>query len=249
MRARYYYWVLFALILAACDNNNPRLFDDNTESKTPNFLDLTEDTSTHQKNSEVKEVVTEKSLTLPQKLLRSSVTIMVADNTHEIIGLGSGVFIEPSIIATNQHVIEKGNSFRIKLNEDEIEYTVKVVAIDEKNDVALLKTEKDFPDYAVQMQTEMPVVGTHILVAGSPEGLEGTISEGIISSIRRTSDKDLLQISAPISPGSSGGPIVNDNGELIGISVATFNTKRAQNLNFGVPAKYIQRLRTNFVGR
>jgi S1-C subfamily serine protease len=94
----------------------------------------------------------------------------------------------------------------------------------------------------IKISSNLPKIGDDIMVAGSPQGLEGTISKGIISSIRKFDpyDYELIQISAPISEGSSGGPVVNSSGELIGISVS--GMKEGQNLNFAVPVKYISHL-------
>ena len=75
---------------------------------------------------------------------------------------------------------------------------------------------------------------------GNPQGLEGTFSQGIVSSIREVGTDKLLQITAPISPGSSGGPVLNGKGEVIGISVATF--RGGQNLNFAIPSDYLKTL-------
>ena len=86
-------------------------------------------------------------------------------------------------------------------------------------------------------------IGQKIFAIGSPLGLEGTISDGIISGLRNFERFSLLQISAPISPGNSGGPIVNENGEVIGVAPYTFS--EGQNLNFAVPVKYLKELFNN----
>ena len=83
-------------------------------------------------------------------------------------------------------------------------------------------------------------IGDEIFAVGNPKGLEGTFSKGIISAIRKIEEDTLLQITAPISPGSSGGPILNTEGDVIGISVATF--KGGQNLNFAIPTSYLSKL-------
>lgn len=85
-------------------------------------------------------------------------------------------------------------------------------------------------------------VGDSVFAVGNPQGLEGTFSQGIISSIRQIGTETLLQLTAPISPGSSGGPVLNSQGEVIGVSVATF--RGGQNLNFAIPAKYLRELLT-----
>jgi hypothetical protein len=83
-------------------------------------------------------------------------------------------------------------------------------------------------------------VGDEVFVAGNPQGLEGTFSQGIVSGIRDVESGTLLQITAPISPGSSGGPVLNSEGKVVGISVATFTS--GQNLNFAIPANYLASL-------
>ena len=243
MSIKYIYCLCVLIAINSCGDHNGHLLDGETAEKTHNFLDLKDD-SPKEIKSEAQEIIHKDSMSVPQKLLKSSVTVIVKNIHGVVIKLGSGVFISPGLIATNAHVVESGKSFKVKLNETQFEYSVSVIATDQLHDLAILKSERTFPDYPLLIDEELPKIGSHILVAGSPEGLEGTISEGIISSIRSFdgSDHDLLQISAPISPGSSGGPIINDKGELIGISVSSLVKERSQNLNFGVPVKYITHL-------
>ena len=86
-------------------------------------------------------------------------------------------------------------------------------------------------------------VGDEVYAIGNPQGLEGTFSQGIVSSIRQIGSDTLFQITAPISPGSSGGPVLNAQGKVIGIAVATFSG--GQNLNFAIPASYLTLLLQN----
>ena len=83
-------------------------------------------------------------------------------------------------------------------------------------------------------------VGDAVYAVGNPQGLEGTFSQGIISSLREFKESKIIQITAPISPGSSGGPVLSAKGEVIGVSVATF--RGGQNLNFAIPASYLSKL-------
>ncbi len=132
------------------------------------------------------------------------------------------------------------------LTGDKSEYAIDgSVAINEDDDLALLQIgagiePADDPYLAVLVPRGRPLsvaggeirneIGDTVYVAGNPEGLEGTFSQGIISAFRGT---DYIQITAPISPGSSGGPVMNQRGDVIG--VATLFSKEGQNLNFAVP--------------
>jgi hypothetical protein len=84
-----------------------------------------------------------------------------------------------------------------------------------------------------------------VYAIGNPKGLTGTISEGIVSGIRDLSSKSLIQITAPISPGSSGGPIINNSGQVIGVAVGTLTS--GQNLNFAIPSSILESLISNAI--
>lgn len=86
-------------------------------------------------------------------------------------------------------------------------------------------------------------VGATVYAVGNPRGLEGTFSDGIISSIRPVGSDKLIQITAPLSPGSSGGPVLNIKGEVIGVSFSYI--QKGQNLNFAIPSNYLNQLLTN----
>ena len=83
-------------------------------------------------------------------------------------------------------------------------------------------------------------IGMPVYVTGNPRGLEGTFSDGLISAIREVNGRKLFQMTAPVSPGSSGGPVLNSSGEVIGITVS--QVKDGQNLNFAVPVNYLKEL-------
>ena len=84
--------------------------------------------------------------------------------------------------------------------------------------------------------------GETVFVAGNPKGLEGTLSDGILGAIRKDFHIELLQITAPISPGSSGGPVLNGRGEIIGVATFGFKADDAQNLNFAIPSNSLRSL-------
>ena len=173
--------------------------------------------------------------------LAGSVTIHKLDRFGRKLAVASGVIIANNLIATNFHVVENGASFEITLNSTkEVLRSEKLFKIDEVHDVAIIELDHGSSNILAFSSTE-PKIGDDVIVAGSPSGLEGTVSKGIVSSYRKAGifDFDLIQIDAPISPGSSGGPVVNKEGKLIGISVGGLGEG---NLNFAVPVKYIRHL-------
>ena len=175
------------------------------------------------------------------KQKRSVVTVYINDSTGKPISSGSGFIVDPTgIIATNQHVIaelvEHPEMTSIVKMENGAYFPVeKVLSFDKENDVALLKVDaKELPVMAFSQRFQ-PKQGDDVFVIGSPLGLETTISDGIISGIRGKTG--FVQITAPISPGSSGSPVLNSHGEVIG--VATFVIEGGQSLNFAVPVRYV----------
>jgi tetratricopeptide (TPR) repeat protein len=112
--------------------------------------------------------------------------------------------------------------------------------IDLVNDLAILSADVAIDAPELPIQPGRPVVGARIWAIGNPRGLENSMSEGLISGIRTLEGRTLLQISAAISHGSSGGPIVNAAGQVVGVTVATLET--GQNLNFAVPADILSEL-------
>ena len=164
--------------------------------------------------------------------VNSTVTILTDD------GQGSGFFVAPNIIATNYHVIEGATNASCILNNSDIEYKIDgYVGVDKSVDLILLKVST-LNKPAIKFAVTTASIGQKVYVIGSPKGLPATISDGIISGMRDFEGIKLLQMTASISPGSSGGPVLNSNGELIGISVSQLT--EGQNLNFAIPKSYLQ---------
>ncbi|MCW5908160.1 MAG: trypsin-like peptidase domain-containing protein [Chitinophagales bacterium] len=172
--------------------------------------------------------------------LSYTVAITVQDKDHQTLGLGSGFIVENGVIVTNLHVIEGAKYAFVNLRKEK--YNVDgYLAIDNKNDLALLAVpllpQRIKP---VEIDTTMPNVGSKIFSVGNPHGLDGTFAEGNVSAVRDYNGRELIQITAPISPGSSGGPILNFRGALTGIAVG--GIFEGQNLNFSIPSKYLKQL-------
>jgi hypothetical protein len=165
--------------------------------------------------------------------VNSTVTI-TTDNGSQ----GSGFFVSPNIIATNYHVMEGATNASCYLNNSDTEYKIDgYVGIDKTVDLILLKVST-LNKPVIKLSVTTASIGQKVYVIGSPRGLPATISDGIISGMRDFEGIKLLQMTASISPGSSGGPVLNSNGELIGISVSQLT--EGQNLNFAIPKSYLQ---------
>jgi len=163
--------------------------------------------------------------------------------TDNILRLGSGFFINQSgDIITNYHVLQGAGSAEVKTSDGKTYPITHIVAVDKQNDIICLSV--DIPSkyiHPLSLNTALPEVGEKIIVYGSPLGLEKTVSDGIVSAIREIPGYGkLIQITAPISPGSSGSPVLNMKGEVIGI--ATFQFIEGQNLNFAIPSERIANL-------
>jgi tetratricopeptide (TPR) repeat protein len=177
------------------------------------------------------------------KQRKSVVTIYVNDKDGKQIGNGTGFIIDSNgNIATNYHVmsmwLKDNNSLFVRMENGAFFPLSKLINYDEENDVAIFKVDgKELPMVKLAKKYE-PKLGESIVVIGSPLGLETTVSNGIVSSVRGKSG--IIQITAPISPGSSGSPVFNSKGEVIG--VATFLIEGGQNLNFAIPVKNVENL-------
>ena len=172
------------------------------------------------------------------------VTVIGYNADGKMIRLGSGFFIDSQgHLITNGHVISGVARAEVK-TADGARYPLKMmVAEDREADLVKLVAEGlKGPHPYLPITQAQPEVGERVVVVGSPLGLEQTVSDGMVSGIRNLPGRgEILQISAPISGGSSGGPVVNLKGEVIG--VATFQLGRGQNLNFALPGKRVQALR------
>lgn len=159
--------------------------------------------------------------------------------THQ----GNGFFVGPDgQFVTNHHVIP-GNvySAKIKLHTGQ-EYAVKeVLARNKEKDLLLVSVDIPVDSFTyLKVNSKLPEIGEDILVVGSPKGLDQTATRGIVASVRRDSTHGkVIQIDAPISPGSSGSPILAMDGTVIG--VATFKAD-GENLNFSIPGKSLLEL-------
>src|SRR6185503_1847358 len=182
---------------------------------------------------------------LVKRVKPSAVAIETFDSKDNTLSRGSGFFIAPDRIITNRHVIERSARAEIHLMDGK-KYPVRgVLAVDGEGDLALLQV-----DVPKALAIPLPIVravpqeGESIVVIGNPYGLEGSVSNGIVSAVREISGYGkIIQITASISPGSSGSPVVNMYGQVIGI--ASLQAAEGQSLNFAIPSERILQLKVS----
>ena len=180
---------------------------------------------------------------LVKRIKPSAVAIETFDGDGRVISRGSGFFISSDKIITNHHVIERASKVEVQLANGRRFSSKGALAVDRESDLALLEIEVP-SDLALPLAVVQrpPLEGESIVVIGNPFGLEGSVSNGIVSAIREIAGYGtIIQITAPISPGSSGSPVVNMFGQVIG--VATAQASEGQSINFAIPSARIARLK------
>jgi hypothetical protein len=180
---------------------------------------------------------------LYRKIGPSVVAIFTYNERRENIGRGSGFFHGAAgQVVTNLHVLRGAHSAQIKTSGGKVYPVTGITARDAAGDLALLAVGMPWSEsFPLAVTSTLPDVGEHVIVVGNPFGLEQTVSDGIVSAIRDSAERGrVLQITAPISPGSSGSPVVNLRGEVIGVAFLQFTG--GQNLNFCISGERVTRL-------
>ena len=184
---------------------------------------------------------------IAEKAKSATVLLHKADAYGKWLGIGSGFFARRNVIVTNFHVIEDAALLRAKLVDQERWYRIeRTLAVDKKHDLAILRVSAPRVQPLPLADSDMVEMGDAVFVMGNPVGLEGTFSMGNISQIRVVNDVKRLQFNAPIARGNSGGPVLNKDGNIIGvvsfkwgdIEILDFSA----NLNFAIPSNYLKNL-------
>ena len=181
---------------------------------------------------------------IAQTALASTVLIVIQDNLGRS-SFGSGFVIGDGQIATNAHVVEGASSGTVKLVGAETAHAIdSILAIDRAHDLAIVEATGITASALSFGDSDALQVAQSVYAAGNPQGLTGTFSSGIISAIR-TEGNDLvadriIQMTAPVSPGSSGGPLLNTDGEVVGVVFSQVTS--GQNLNFAIPVNFLKTL-------
>ena len=213
-------WILLCLLLAGC-GSNPQI------------------AAAPAGSASAKEPGPGRPLTAAQIAERATPSVVLIRTPS---GLGTGFIVSADgRVVTNLHVIAGAAEAVVVLGDGRTFGDVEVIGVDEQRDLAVIHIPA----------TKLPAVtlgdsgavhpGDRVVAIGHPLGLGNTVSDGLVSAVRVLDESlTLLQISAPIAPGSSGGPLFNEKGEVIG--VATLYSNAGQNLNFGVPVGYLKPL-------
>ena len=183
-------------------------------------------------------------LTTAEIAARATPSVVIVENFNEDgekAGQGSGyVFSGDGVIITNYHVIRGAKSLTVRVPGQEPYRVDSVLGYEIDHDVAALQlTGSSLPALLTETMEE-PRVGDRVVAIGAPLGLESTVSEGIVSAVRSVGTMRIIQTTASISPGSSGGPLLNEYGRVIGLTTAT--VQDGQSLNFVVSAKHVSEL-------
>ncbi len=175
------------------------------------------------------------------------------ESRQKLTSLGSGVIIdgERGLILTNQHVIAGSASITVVLNDGR-EFTADVIGADMDSDLAMLRIPAEKPLPSISMgSSEDIMIGETVIAIGNPFGFANTVTTGVVSAVNRsirTEDRefhDFIQTDASINPGNSGGPLLNINGELIGINTAIY--AKAEGIGFAIPISKAQKIVSDLI--
>jgi serine protease Do len=172
--------------------------------------------------------------------------------------LGSGVIVDAKgYIVTNRHVVEKADRIRVRLQDDPpgVQHDAKVIGEDQETDLAVIKIDLDRPVPSAKMgNSDSMQVGDWVLAIGSPFGQVGTVTAGIVSAkgrdiVQGRQFQVFIQTDAAINPGNSGGPLVNMNGEVIGINTAILSETNAYaGVGFSLPSNTVVQVYNQLIG-
>ena len=194
--------------------------------------------SPQQKKIESESLVALSPQELYRRLAPSVFVVETLDSSGSVVAKGSAVAITSGEVVTNRHVIEEGVSWRLRRGSQT--WPAIITHLDPDHDLCQLKAKGLATRPVLVRSSATLAVGERVFAIGAPEGLELTMSEGLISGMREFENAQVIQTSAAISPGSSGGGLFDVHGRLVGIT--TFFIKEGQNLNFALPGEWVQRL-------
>jgi len=173
------------------------------------------------------------------KISSNYIVSIEVEDTDSTTSTGTGFyFADINAVVTNYHVIKGFEKIRISYSDGKYSDGPFKIETDSKNDIAILSSAEGLNfTKGLNANSGRNEVGEKIFVIGNPLGLNNTVTEGIISSIRKGENDDFIQFTAPVSHGSSGSPLLNEDGQVIG--VVSFQFEKGQNLNFAIPIRFV----------
>jgi Trypsin-like peptidase domain len=171
------------------------------------------------------------------------VLIVISNSAGQETALGSGFLVSADgEIVTNYHVIKEAHSAIVKLSNGAFFPVEGVLASNAEKDLAIIKVKGKNLPFLTLGDIDKLHVGDHVVAIGSPLGLEGTVSDGIVSALRDVADKKWIQTTAPVSHGNSGGPLLDLSNHVVGVITWGVNLELGQNLNFAAPCSEVTAL-------
>lgn len=211
-------------------------------TQTPSKVEASQISPFHKK--EPSALIAPVKLTTAEIAERATPSVAVIENINENgekAGHGSGyLYSDDGIIVTNYHVVRGAAALNIRLRSGASYRADTLLGYDVSHDVAVVRTTGLVASPLPTEIGELVKVGEKVVAIGAPLGLESTVSEGIISALRNVAGTQTIQTTASISPGSSGGPLLNEFGRVIGLT--TSHLRDGQNLNLVVSARHIAEL-------
>ena len=176
------------------------------------------------------------------RLKKAVVIVTTYDDRGKPLLQGSGFFVDSNQVATNFHVIKNASQIRVETFNGAVSTVTTILATDEKSDLALLQLDSPSPQSTVlYLKTTAPAEGDSVTLISNPQGSHWKVtrgSTGLLWEFHGLGER--LQITAAISPGSSGGPVLDERGKVVGIATMYFNS--IENLGFAVPVERLQAL-------
>jgi S1-C subfamily serine protease len=171
------------------------------------------------------------------------VLIVISNSSGQETALGSGFLVSADgEIVTNYHVIKDAHSAIVKLSNGAFFPVSGILASDAAKDLAIIKVNGKNLPFLMLGDIDKLHVGDHVVAIGSPLGLEGTVSDGIVSALRDGENKRWIQTTTPVSHGNSGGPLLDMSNHVVGVITWGVNLELGQNLNFAAPSSEVTAL-------
>jgi len=180
-----------------------------------------------------------KADSLYNKVIGSIATIKAEDSSgNKFTGTAFSAF-NNNVFVTAWHLVKNANSAKANFSNGDEYDVLGIIDYDESKDIALIKIDSKYINKLV-LSNEGVKIGSKVYTIGTPRGLEFSISDGLLSQIQTINKNKIYQFTSPVSQGSSGGPLLNTSGKVIGVVTSQF--KEGQNINFATPSLYVHSL-------